>query len=133
MKQKEDRCIAYLSRLHLTDIETIQTNKLLKDNLDWGYIADQSCQEGTAALLYYHLKKESLPKQSLMKLKDIYYKISALNMRILGETKKLLKIFNDENIPVILLKGTFLVENIYKNIALRPVGDIDILIKKEDL
>ncbi|MCP4365035.1 MAG: nucleotidyltransferase family protein [Planctomycetes bacterium] len=35
--------------------------------------------------------------------------------------------------PVILLKGAHLAQVVYSNIALRPMGDIDILVKKNDL
>jgi hypothetical protein len=38
-----------------------------------------------------------------------------------------------ENVPVIGLKGIFLLENVYNNIAARPLGDIDILVRKKDL
>ena len=34
---------------------------------------------------------------------------------------------------IIVLKGAFLAETIYKNIGLRPMSDIDILVRREDL
>ncbi len=40
---------------------------------------------------------------------------------------------NAEEIPVILLKGAHLADLVYGNIALRPMGDIDILVRKGDL
>ncbi len=49
------------------------------------------------------------------------------------EIKPVLESFKEDGIEVILLKGVALAELVYKNLALRPMYDIDLLIKKEDL
>jgi hypothetical protein len=41
--------------------------------------------------------------------------------------------FRAAGIDVIVLKGAFLAELVYRNIGLRAIGDIDLLVKKEDL
>ena len=41
--------------------------------------------------------------------------------------------FRDAGIPTIVLKGAYVAEAVYKNIALRPMSDVDILVKKKDL
>ena len=64
---------------------------------------------------------------------DAYYKDGARNALIYEEAKDIIRAFNSQGIRTIVLKGIFLAENIYKNIALRPMTDIDILIRKEDL
>ncbi|MCK4734394.1 MAG: nucleotidyltransferase family protein, partial [Methanophagales archaeon] len=66
-------------------------------------------------------------------LRIVYYKNIARNMLLYDELSKILIAFNDAGIDVIVLKGAFLAETIYKNIGLRPMGDVDLLIKKEDL
>ena len=62
-----------------------------------------------------------------------YYKNSARNIAIYEEAKTLVGSLRERGIQTIMLKGIFLAEHVYKNIALRPMTDIDILIKKEDL
>jgi hypothetical protein len=69
----------------------------------------------------------------MAKLKILYYKNAARNTLRYYELSTILKAFNDVGIDVIVLKGAFLAEAIYKNIGLRPMSDIDLLIKKEDL
>ena len=44
----------------------------------------------------------------------------------------LLDSFNKKGVKVIILKGVALAKTVYCDIGLRPVGDIDLLIKKED-
>jgi hypothetical protein len=46
---------------------------------------------------------------------------------------KVLKTLADNHLPVIALKGLSLAERIYGDIALRPMSDMDLLVKKEDL
>lgn len=64
---------------------------------------------------------------------DAYYKDGARNAVIYDRAGKIIKAFDSQGVKTIILKGIFLAENIYKNIALRPMTDIDILIEKEDL
>ena len=44
-----------------------------------------------------------------------------------------MKIFNEEGIKIMLLKGSHLAQFVYENVGLRPMVDIDIMVKKEDL
>ena len=64
---------------------------------------------------------------------DAYYKDGARNALIYEEAENIIKAFKAQGIKTIALKGIFLAENVYKNVALRPMTDIDILIRKEDL
>ncbi len=135
--RKEDRLIFLFSRLNPDKYEISRIEELLKTRPDWDYILEKSWNEGVSCLVYYHLNnsefKAYVPSQYLEQLRNYYHRNSARNMIISGETKKILKIFNEENIKAIVLKGIFLAENIYKNIAFRPIGDIDILVRKDDL
>lgn len=136
MMRKEDKLIFLFSRVHLENDELPQTEELLQSRLDWGYILDKSQQEGVSYLLYYHLKKPQFKNKinpDLEQLKKSYYRNSAINMMICEGVKKLLRIFNAEKVEIIILKGVFLLEHIYKNIALRPITDVDILIRKDEL
>jgi Uncharacterised nucleotidyltransferase len=46
---------------------------------------------------------------------------------------KLLNAFNSREIPVMLLKGAYLGRFVYEDPALRPMEDVDILVREEDL
>ena len=45
----------------------------------------------------------------------------------------MLRLLAAEQIAVILLKGAALAETIYGNIAVRPMGDLDLLVRREDV
>jgi len=55
------------------------------------------------------------------------------NVIFLQERDNLAVIFKKAGIPVMALKGIYLLENVYKDIGARPMSDIDIMIKKEDI
>jgi hypothetical protein len=54
-------------------------------------------------------------------------------MLLYNELSKVLKAFKRAGIDTIVLKGAFLAEKIYPNIGLRPMSDLDLLIKEKDL
>jgi|GEM_PF-4757607 len=132
--RKEDRLILSILRTKQTEDELTQIEALLKENLDWNYFLKKSEEEGLSCLIYQYLKDLPLIKDNLLApFKNSYYTNSLRNTFIYEEIKKILEIFNQEKIKIIILKGIFLAKNIYKNIALRPMTDVDFLIKKEDI
>jgi hypothetical protein len=52
---------------------------------------------------------------------------------LLYEALEAIKLFKDNGITLIALKGLALINDVYDDIALRPMADVDFLIKKEDL
>lgn len=74
-----------------------------------------------------------MPVESHQQLQSVYSANLAGNMSILGELKGILKGFKEEEIPFIVLKGIALAEHIYPGIAMRGMGDVDILVRKGDL
>ncbi|MCI5135856.1 MAG: hypothetical protein D3920_12470 [Candidatus Electrothrix sp. AW2] len=88
-------------------------------------------------LLYHRLKACNLdsliPADILQAVQTAYFESAWRNNLLYNDLSKILKALQRENIPVILLKGAHLAQIVYGNIALRPMGDIDILVKKEDL
>jgi len=104
---------------------------------DWDDVIQQSVRHGITPLLYQRLKALSpsanIPDSIVQKLQEIYLHNAARNMRLYHELSTVLKILQNEDIPVIVLKGAALAETVYQNIALRPMGDVDLLVKKEDL
>jgi len=105
--------------------------------LNWDYIFDCSIKQGITPLFYWSLKKlnnsKDVPPETMQGLEKRYYNNLARNMLFYNELNKVLKAFKKANIDVIVLKGAFLAEEIYKNIGLRPMSDIDLLVKEKDL
>lgn len=87
--------------------------------------------------LYHCLKPRNLdrllPTDILETVRTGYFECAWRNNSLYSDLSKILKALHQENIPVILLKGAHLAQTVYSNIALRPMGDIDILVRKSDL
>lgn len=98
----------HCARTRMNEATQHEVIRLLNDGIDWDYIVRSSTRHGISPLLYR-------------------------NLRIYNELSKVLKAFTDAGIDVIVLKGAVLAETVYKNVGLRVIGDVDMLVKKDDL
>ena len=64
-------------------------------------------------------------------MRSIYYNSAARNMRLYKQLENFLDKFATEKIPVIMLKGAHLAWTVYPNMALRPMADVDLLVRNE--
>jgi hypothetical protein len=133
----EDKLLLYCSRLSIDEDIKCKIEEILSNNLDWNYILDCSMKQGISPLFYWNLKKincdKNVPSEIMKDLEKIYYSNLARNMLLYDELNKILMAFKKAGIDTVVLKGAFLAEEIYKNIGLRPMSDIDLLVKEEDL
>jgi len=87
-------------------------------------------------LLYHILKKtyliENLPEGLQSDLKKVYLLNFTRNTTLLEEFIKIQTLFATEDIEIMPLKGMALLFSVYKDIGLRPMDDIDLLVKRKD-
>ena len=106
-------------------------------DIDWVNIIQLSARHGVTPLLYNRLKTLNLvaniPPAIKENLREIYLNNAHRNVRLYYQLAKVLTTFKSNNIPVIVLKGAHLAEIVYRNIALRTMCDVDLLVKKTDL
>ncbi len=69
----------------------------------------------------------------MARLRRIYLQSAGRAMHLYHDLGKVLGMLRHANIPVTVLKGAYLAERVYGNIALRPMGDVDVLVHKDDL
>jgi hypothetical protein len=109
---------------------------LLDGSLDWAFALQFAEVHSLIPLLYFHLHAhapEKVPPVVYEKLRDQYRGISALNVYLSGELRRLLKLFAAHEIEAIPYKGPALAAKAYGNIALRHFGDLDILVRQRDV
>ena len=103
----------------------------------WNNVILRSERHNVAPLFYHSLRDSGLhrnvPPDAAQKLKDIYFRSAIRNLRLYNELSSILRLLQEEGIPVIVLKGAHLAEEIYGNTALRTMGDVDLLVKKTEL
>ena len=110
--------------------------ELLDGSLDWEFALRFAEVHSLIPLLYFHLHAhapEKVPPVVYEKLRDQYRRISALNVYLSGELRRLLKLFATHEIEAIPYKGPALAAKAYGNISLRHFGDLDILVRQRDV
>jgi hypothetical protein len=92
---------------------------------------------GLAPLLFKRLKKSdaraSVPADAWERLRLAYFASAGRNMRLYRELRTVLRCLRSSGIKVIVLKGAYLAETVYGNVALRPMCDVDLLVPRAEL
>ena len=103
----------------------------------WTALIYEAGRHRVAPLLYKKIKhagaENIISADTLNALRKQYLATAARNTIIFSQLNELVAILNSKNIPVVLLKGAHLAEFVYNDISLRPMSDVDILVKEEDL
>lgn len=103
----------------------------------WNDILSQLTRTGLAPLFFSRLENTSLaadvPAPVLLALREEYFLHGARNMIIFNDLSGLLEVLRPHGINAVVLKGACLAGKVYGDIALRPMGDIDILVRRSDL
>lgn len=109
---------------------------IMKKGLNWEYIYETAQAHNVAPLMYPNLEKLNkdypIPQSIFSQFRKSYHSTGIRNAKLYNELAVLLKDFKENGIEVMLIKGAALAILVYKNIALRPMSDVDILVKKED-
>lgn len=133
----ENRLLLYCVQTEIPEVVLDEIRNLVGLSLDWEEILKSARWHGVAPLLYNNLKRiqkrRSIPQRVMDELRTAYNATLARNMYIYAELNSILGAFHEKKVEVILLKGAALAKTVYGDIGLRPMGDIDILVKKDDL
>lgn len=113
-----------------------QIHQFLCRDADVYHLIKTALKEGIAGLLYqYLLETELLDRLSgepRKKLEAIYYQILYSNLKLTHALKSILRQLKHQNIQVVLLQGIDLNQQVYGNLGLRPMTDIDFWVLPEN-
>jgi hypothetical protein len=103
--------------------------------VEWAQLIALAQQHSVAPMLYVRLKERGLtpPPAVLEQLRSIYLNSAAHNTRLFHERDRILRALAAADIQVAPFKGACLAEVVYGNIALRPMGDIDLWVLQPQL
>lgn len=101
----------------------------------WCEIVALASRQGVGLLLAHRLKHLdiTLPGGLAEQLQSPRLRNTARNLRMYQVLGKFLSRMNALGIPVIVLKGAYLASQVYENVALRGMIDLDVLVRKQDL
>jgi hypothetical protein len=108
--------------------------KLCSTFSDWDMLLRQSEMEGMTPLLNKHLRESGfiLPV-SLRRSLSILVRHHDLQALVIAQTlREVLERFNNEGLTPIVIKGAALCHTVYPDPGLRPMRDIDILMREKE-
>lgn len=109
---------------------------LLGTELDWVYLLNLASRHGLLPLLYRHLNAlapAAIPKAIYIELWARYEITSRRNQAMARELLNILQMLDANGIPAIAYKGPSLAAAVYGDLALREFGDLDILLRLQDV
>jgi len=131
----EDRLLLLCARIDLSAGEREALAQLTCEPLAWDTALSGAIRQGVTVLLYHHLRTLGaaaiVPATVLERLAQMHQVVQLQVMRQRFEATRLLGALHAADVPVMPLKGLALRESIYPDPALRPSGDIDLLVRAE--
>ncbi len=104
---------------------------------DWVRLFQQASERGVAPLAYRRLKELGseirVPAAVMVRFRQAFLESTARNLRLYNRLDRVLSTLASDGIPVIVLKGAYLAQFVYGRIGLRPMVDVDLLVKPRDL
>ncbi len=90
---------------------------------------------GLAGLILDHASKYDLPLPDATRatLRRDALSVAADNVYMEGEMERIIRAFNEADIPVMVLKGLALNHTLYERLDMRPMSDADLLVHPNDV
>ncbi len=107
------------------------------DPAGWDQVFQLAAVQSVTPLLYDRLKGrgmlEIVPEEMRVQFKAEFRKNALRNLALYSELSRISKAFEAEGIPILLLKGAHLARGVYETAGLRVVGDLDLLVPRQDM
>ena len=117
--------------------ETIRIGAGLRMVLDWDNLVARASDEGLAPFLYRRCRDLGLltciPARAREFLRSSYRQTVLHNLYLLRFMEELDWVAGGRGLSVVVLKGAALLNSIYEDVGLRPMEDIDLMVRIEDL
>ena len=101
----------------------------------WRQLVDRAEWHGVAPLLYHrlrHIENLVIPQQEGERLHHVYLHNLLKNRSILEQLSEIVREITEAGCSVLVLKGACLSYCVYQEAALRPMADIDLLVRSQD-
>jgi hypothetical protein len=104
---------------------------------DWASLGSLAQAQGMASLVFEHLARAGLldvvPPETTGALRQSYVQTLLNNRRLQTVLQSVLSALASQDIPVMAIKGLALALRYYQSLALRPISDIDVLLRPQDI
>jgi len=117
------------SKNELKDIDQLQ-------NIDWRLFLDLVHHHRCQPIIYLKLKdmpQTIVPLEVIQALQQTYTKNTFKMLQLSGEMEQISKLFAENEVKTLFLKGPALAHHLYGDISLRTSKDLDVLVREKDL
>jgi len=107
-----------------------------QSSIDWDFLMDAAEHNRVVPLLYSSLEKaraQDVSQGWMERLRDSCRYTLAWNLLMTQELVTILRLLDRESIPALPYKGLLLADSLYRDVSLRQVWDLDILIQNQDV
>jgi len=137
MLSPANQLILLSAKLQLSAVELELLNDLIPQIQNWDSAVTNIIARQTAPLFFKKLpllsNRDLIPVEATNKLQQAYYKSLSRGMVLYNAFEKVAEAFCcATDIRVVVLKGIYLSEWLYGDIALRQFSDMDLLVSKDD-
>ena len=130
MLSTEHKILASAANLDPDEDDLQKIRGYMSTVIDTNHLIDLAVREGLAGFLYKSLLKagllETLNPHHKQKLYESYYITIRHNLKLIHALIEILKPLVQKQIQVILMQGISLLQQVYRDIGLRPMTDIDL-------
>jgi Uncharacterised nucleotidyltransferase len=132
----EARVILLGASAHLDRAGERELATLAAGRLDWEIVVGLAVREGIAPLLHFHLRRlellQRLPRPASLRLTAVATGAWATNAVREDRWAEATATLRQAGVEVITLKGTVLAQTVYPEPWVRPMADIDLLVRPAD-
>ncbi len=126
-----------LEIIKIEDTKSLQVNlrEWYKD-IDWSLFLELAMHHRVYPVLsnkFKEIDESQIPQYVIQTINSAYKKNTLHMLHLSGEMVEICKIFNDNQLRLLILKGPLLGEDLYGDVSLRTSGDLDVLIPINDL
>jgi hypothetical protein len=124
-------CCKETGETHRVDI-----SKMIQEGPDWDEFIRLVNYHQVLPIVYVNLREqaaESVPSRVLNRLKTRCQKQKIHSLKLTAELVRIVKLCREEGIDIICLKGPVLALQLYRDVAMRQIIDIDLLVEHRDI
>ncbi|HEU5100733.1 MAG TPA: nucleotidyltransferase family protein [Roseiflexaceae bacterium] len=133
----EQRILCLAARTSLEPIAERQLSELLRGSVDWERLWAQGHLHEVLPLVTSTLRRLAgrapIPGAWLARAQRRYYATMMRNTALADQLLRVLTAFRQAGLAALPVKGVVLAETLYGSLALRPLGDLDVLVNPHDL
>ncbi len=122
--------------LHPDSHQQQKLRRLMPLVKDKDLLIKMAIKEGLACLLYKNLLKsgalKTLGHKQREELRSLYYGTVLFNLKLMHDLREVLCRLNQKKIQAVPMQGIVLLQQIYDDIGLRPLTDIDLWVLQKD-